>query len=143
MAFSDRAHTPSRLAAFAVSLLACGGQVGGRGQADGGPPATQFVGYVTAAQLSGVSQENPGELLFIRGPSVLPFLGSCAADNEVVVGCCYAPTTPSRGEGSALAGALQVDPGGGVPALSLMGYLPSGYALAVGHALDPGGRSPA
>jgi len=138
MAQDHRAHTRSRLAAFAASLLACGGHVGSSGQADGGPTAAQFSGYVTAVQLSDVPEEILASFSSSAAPLVLPFLGSCTADNEVVPGCCYAPTTPSRGAGSALAGALQVDPGGGMPVLSLVGNLQSGYALQSATLWTPG-----
>lgn len=125
--------------ALAASLLACGGQVGGSGQVDGGgPPAAQFSGYVTAVQLSDVSQEILASFSSSATPLVLPFLGSCTADNEVVAGCCYAPTTPLRGASSALAGDIQVDPGGGMPALSLVGNLQSGYALQSATLWTPG-----
>jgi hypothetical protein len=117
-------------AVFLALLLACGGRVGSSAPKDGGPPLTAFSGYVTASQ---VAEDGSEELLASFSssstPQVLPFLGSCAADNEIVAGCCYAPTTPPRGASSVSAGNIQVDPGGGMPVLSLVGSAQYGYAL--------------
>jgi len=131
-----RAWTWPCLSVPAAWLVACGGQVGGSAPQDGGAPATPFSGYVTATQLSGEPEEILAAFSPSAAPMVLPFLGSCTPDNEVVAGCCYASTTPSRGASSVSAGTVQVNAGGAAQGVSL--YPQYGYALQSASLWAPG-----